>query len=182
MRRVILAIVATAAALVILLSFKTHPLSAGAAPASATGSPAPGGGAGSPGHGKRERPGGRQLRYDRDRRRLADDLRPGPGQDHRRRRPDHRRHRPGVPDGHPARTSRSTPSRFRSSNQEALAAGSAHINTVSGATYTSGGYIGSLQSALDKAGRGRPLAAAWPQYLLAMGRSMAGNLVRISVP
>ena len=38
-------------------------------------------------------------------------------------------------------------------NKEALAAGSARISTVSGATYTSGGYIGSLQSALDKAGQ-----------------------------
>jgi uncharacterized protein with FMN-binding domain len=38
-------------------------------------------------------------------------------------------------------------------NAEALAAGSAKIDTVSGATYTSGGYVGSLQNALDKAGR-----------------------------
>jgi uncharacterized protein with FMN-binding domain len=37
-------------------------------------------------------------------------------------------------------------------NQEALAAGSAHIDAVSGATYTSNGYVTSLQSALDKAG------------------------------
>jgi uncharacterized protein with FMN-binding domain len=37
-------------------------------------------------------------------------------------------------------------------NKEAVAAGSAKIDTVSGATYTSGGYIGSLQSALDQAG------------------------------
>lgn len=37
-------------------------------------------------------------------------------------------------------------------NQEALAAQSAKIDTVSGATYTSSGYITSLQSALDKAG------------------------------
>ncbi|MEV7087769.1 FMN-binding protein [Streptomyces sp. NPDC093085] len=36
--------------------------------------------------------------------------------------------------------------------QEALAAHSAHIDAVSGASYTSQGYIGSLQSALDKAG------------------------------
>ncbi|MFC4033403.1 FMN-binding protein [Streptomyces polygonati] len=36
--------------------------------------------------------------------------------------------------------------------QEALAAQSAHIDTVSGATYTSEGYIQSLQSALDEAG------------------------------
>jgi uncharacterized protein with FMN-binding domain len=33
---------------------------------------------------------------------------------------------------------------------EALAAQSAHINTISGATYTSDGYAQSLQSALDK--------------------------------
>jgi uncharacterized protein with FMN-binding domain len=36
-------------------------------------------------------------------------------------------------------------------NDEALQAGNASIDTVSGATYTSIGYIGSLQSALDKA-------------------------------
>lgn len=36
-------------------------------------------------------------------------------------------------------------------NQEAIAAGSASIDMVSGATYTSNGYIQSLQSALDKA-------------------------------
>jgi uncharacterized protein with FMN-binding domain len=37
-------------------------------------------------------------------------------------------------------------------NSETLAANSASINAVSGATYTSQGYIGSLQSAVDKAG------------------------------
>lgn len=37
-------------------------------------------------------------------------------------------------------------------NQEALSAQSAQIDTVSGATYTSGGYLSSLQSALDQAG------------------------------
>ncbi|MFJ2115638.1 MULTISPECIES: FMN-binding protein [unclassified Streptomyces] len=36
--------------------------------------------------------------------------------------------------------------------QEALTAHSAHIDSVSGASYTSQGYIESLQSALDKAG------------------------------
>lgn len=35
-------------------------------------------------------------------------------------------------------------------NQEALAAGTANIDVVSGATYTSDGYVQSLQSALDK--------------------------------
>ena len=33
-----------------------------------------------------------------------------------------------------------------------MSAGSAQIDMVSGATYTSEGYIGSLQSALDQAG------------------------------
>jgi uncharacterized protein with FMN-binding domain len=37
-------------------------------------------------------------------------------------------------------------------NQEAMASGNASIDMVSGATYTSDGYITSLQSALDKAG------------------------------
>jgi uncharacterized protein with FMN-binding domain len=37
-------------------------------------------------------------------------------------------------------------------NQEALSAQSADIDAVSGATYTSGGYRKSLQSAIDKAG------------------------------
>ncbi|MDX6302616.1 MAG: hypothetical protein QOF53_3830 [Nocardioidaceae bacterium] len=36
--------------------------------------------------------------------------------------------------------------------QEALSAQSAHIDTVSGASYTSAGYASSLQSALDRAG------------------------------
>jgi uncharacterized protein with FMN-binding domain len=36
-------------------------------------------------------------------------------------------------------------------NQEAVQAGNANIDMVSGATYTSTGYIQSLQSALDKA-------------------------------
>jgi uncharacterized protein with FMN-binding domain len=36
--------------------------------------------------------------------------------------------------------------------QETLSAQSAHIDTVSGASYTSAGYVQSLQSALDQAG------------------------------
>lgn len=39
-------------------------------------------------------------------------------------------------------------------DQETLSAQSARIDMVSGATYTSAGYIRSLQSALDKAGLG----------------------------
>lgn len=38
-------------------------------------------------------------------------------------------------------------------DQETLDAQSAHIDTVSGATYTSDGYRSSLQSALDEAHR-----------------------------
>ncbi|MEV6210295.1 FMN-binding protein [Kitasatospora sp. NPDC051914] len=38
-------------------------------------------------------------------------------------------------------------------NQEAMAAQSADIDVISGATFTSDGYTKSLQSALDKAGR-----------------------------
>ncbi|MGZ4436573.1 MAG: FMN-binding protein [Nocardioidaceae bacterium] len=38
--------------------------------------------------------------------------------------------------------------------QEALSAQSAHIDAVSGASYTSAGYVKSLQSALDKAAQG----------------------------
>ncbi|TIH36193.1 FMN-binding protein [Subtercola vilae] len=37
--------------------------------------------------------------------------------------------------------------------QEILAAQSANVDSVSGATYTSDGYLKSLQSALDQAGR-----------------------------
>lgn len=37
-------------------------------------------------------------------------------------------------------------------NKEAASASSAHIDTVSGATVTSDGYVSSLQSALDQAG------------------------------
>jgi uncharacterized protein with FMN-binding domain len=37
-------------------------------------------------------------------------------------------------------------------NSEAVSASSARIDTISGATYTSQGYMSSLQSALDKAG------------------------------
>lgn len=40
-------------------------------------------------------------------------------------------------------------------NQETMAAQNAHIDTVSGATFTSGGYRQSLQSALDAAHLGR---------------------------
>jgi uncharacterized protein with FMN-binding domain len=150
MRRVILAIVATAAALVFLLSFKSHPLSPGAA-ASATGSPVPGaGGASTPGAGNASAPAGGPGKTVTG---AAWTTIYGPVQV-----------RITVASGRiTAITALEYPSgtpedeqinayAIPQLNKEALAAGSARISTVSGATYTSGGYIGSLQSALDKAG------------------------------
>lgn len=52
-------------------------------------------------------------------------------------------------DGHSERITADAVPRL---TQEALSAGSAHIDAVSGASYTSQGYIRSLQSALDRAG------------------------------
>jgi uncharacterized protein with FMN-binding domain len=152
MRRVILAIVATAAALVFLLSFKSHPLSPGTAAASATGSPAPGaGGASPPGAGNASVPAGGTGKTVTG---AAWTTIYGPVQV-----------RITVASGRiTAVTALEYPSgtpedeqinafAIPALNKEALAAGSARISTVSGATYTSGGYIGSLQSALDKAGQ-----------------------------
>ena len=149
MRRVILAIVATAAALVLLLSFKTRPQSAapGTSPSAALGSPSPGGtgdSAGAPaaggGQGKTVTGKAWPTIY-------------GPVQV-----------RITVAGGrvtaasavaYPVNSPRDEQINafaIPQLNKEAVAAGSAKIDTVSGATYTSGGYIGSLQSALDQAG------------------------------
>jgi hypothetical protein len=152
MRRVILAIVATAAALVLLLSFKTHTQSApGTSPAAALGSPSPGGtepgaasaSAGAPGTGGGP---GKTLTG------KAWPTIYGPVQV-----------KVTVTGGrvtaatavtYPVNTPRDAQINafaIPQLNKEAVAAGSAKIDTVSGATYTSGGYIGSLQSALDQA-------------------------------
>jgi uncharacterized protein with FMN-binding domain len=161
MRRVILAICATAVGLVLLLSFKTHTQTAapGTSPAAALGSPSPGpsGTTGSTGTGST---GG-----------TTDQTAPastgaaktvtgaawptiyGPVQV-----------RVTVKAGKLSAVTAmeyptDTPRDYQINsfaipqlNAEALAAGSAKIDTVSGATYTSGGYVGSLQNALDKAG------------------------------
>jgi uncharacterized protein with FMN-binding domain len=154
MRRVILAIVATAAALFLLLSFKTHTQSApGSSPAAALGSPAPGGaGSGAAtGAGAASAPaaGGGAGKT------LTGKAWPtiyGPVQV-----------KVTVAGGrvtaatavaYPVDTPRDAQINafaIPQLNKEAVAAGSAKIDTVSGATYTSGGYIGSLQSALDQA-------------------------------
>lgn len=159
MRRVILAICATAAGLVLLLTFKTHTQSAapGTSPAAALGSPSPGtgGAAGSAGAAApASTAAGTQAAGPA--KTVTGAAWPtiyGPVQV-----------RVTVKAGkvtgvtaveYPTGTPRDEQINafaIPQLNSEALAAGSAKIDTVSGATYTSGGYVGSLQNALDKAG------------------------------
>jgi uncharacterized protein with FMN-binding domain len=155
MRRVILAIVTTAAALALLLSFKTHSQSGpGTSPAAALGSPTPGGAgpsasatAGGASTGTQASGQGKTVTG------KAWPTVYGPVQV-----------RITVAGGritaasaveYPVDTPRDEQINafaIPQLNKEAVAAGSAKIDAVSGATYTSGGYIGSLQSALDQAG------------------------------
>ena len=163
MRRVILAICATAVGLVLLLSFKTQTQSgvAGASPAAALGSPAPGNDAASPspsasaspaasGSAKSGTAGSAAAKT------VTGAAWPtiyGPVQV-----------KITVADGkitaataveYPLDTPRDQQINsyaIPQLNAETVAAGNAQIDTVSGATYTSQGYVGSLQSALDKAG------------------------------
>ena len=156
MRRVILAIVTTAAALALLLSFKTHTQSAapGTSPAAALGSPTPGGTGGNSAAGSASA--GTQATGGGQGKTVTGKAWPtvyGPVQV-----------RITVAGGrittasaveYPVNTPRDgqiNAFAIPQLNKEAVAAGSAKIDTVSGATYTSGGYIGSLQSALDQAG------------------------------
>ena len=164
MRRVILAIVATAAALVLLLSFKTHTQSAvpGISPAAALGSPTPGsptpsspasssgastGAPGASASSAGTAPGGAA-------RTVTGQAFPtiyGPVQV-----------KITVAGGritaasaveYPQESPRDQQINayaIPQLNSEAVAAGSAKIDAVSGATYTSGGYVGSLQNALDQ--------------------------------
>ena len=175
MRRVILAICATAVGLVLLLSFKSHTQSApGPSPAAALGSPTPGstGAAGTDasGDGAAATPAstestGSAAKSETTASGTGASGSPksvtgaawptiyGPVQV-----------RITVTDGkltavtateYPEETPRDyqiNSFAIPALNSEALAAGSAKIDTVSGATYTSGGYVGSLQNALDKAG------------------------------
>lgn len=148
MKRVILAVVSTVASLVMLLSFKTHGLSAGATPPAAistTGTSGAGGSApttnNSGGNGATTYTGDAAMtRY-------------GPVQV-----------QVTVKNGAVADVAATTypmsspvDAQINSYaipqlNSEAASAGSANIDMVSGATYTSEGYLSSLQSALNKAG------------------------------
>jgi uncharacterized protein with FMN-binding domain len=174
LRRVILAICATAVGLVLLLSFKSHTQSAAAgAPAAALGTPSPGpgsAGAGSSGSGSSgsgaatPAPGGSpgsgtgasSTRASGAATTVTGAAWPtvyGPVQV-----------RITVSGGkltavtaveYPTGTPRDVQINafaIPELNSEALAAGNAHIDAVSGATYTTQGYLGSLQNALDRAG------------------------------
>jgi uncharacterized protein with FMN-binding domain len=162
MRRVILAICATAVGLVLLLSFKTHTQTAapGTSPAAALGSPSPGPSGTTASTGTASTAGGTTGQTAPASTGAAKTVTGaawptiyGPVQV-----------RVTVKAGKLSAVTAveyptDTPRDYQINsfaipqlNAEALAAGSAKIDTVSGATYTSGGYVGSLQSALDKAG------------------------------
>ncbi len=156
MLRVILAIVGTAAGLIFLLSFKTHSPGAAATPSAAisggTATPSASGSASSSAPGSAptsstRKAAAKTVTGD------AADTRYGPVQV-----------KVTVKNGkltavdaveYPQQDPRDAQINsyaIPALNAEALAAGSAHIDVVTGATYTSEGYATSLQSALDKAG------------------------------
>ena len=162
MRRVILAICATAAALALLLSFKTHAQSgAGSAPAAALGTPAPGTGdtattapSQSASAAKAKSGTSGASTGSSTAQTVTGAAWPtiyGPVQV-----------KVTVTNGKVTAVTaveypQETPRDYQINayaipqlNSETLAAGSASIDSVSGATYTSQGYIGSLQNALDK--------------------------------
>ena len=162
MRRVILAICATAAALALLLSFKTHTQSGtGSAPAAALGTPAPGTGgstattapsaSASAAKAKSTSAASTGSSTTKTVTGAAWPTIYGPVQV-----------RVTVKDGKVTAVTATeypeeSPRDYQINafaipqlNSEAVAAGSASIDSVSGATYTSQGYIGSLQNALDK--------------------------------
>jgi len=155
LRRVILAICATAIGLVLLLSFKSHTQSAapGASPAAALGSPAPGSDAARPSASASPASGTAGSAAAKTVTGAAWPTIYGPVQV-----------QVTVKAGKVTAVAaveypRESPRDYQINafaipqlNSEALAAGSARIDSVSGATYTSQGYIGSLQSALNKAG------------------------------
>lgn len=158
MRRVILAIVSTVAVLVILLSIKTHSAVPLTTPPAAVGAPsgtASGSGQGSgTGSGSSTAPGGSAgTTSTQTVTGTAAETMYGPVQVQITVRS---RKLTAVnviqyPDGTP-RDAQINAYAIPQLTQEALAANSAKIDAISGATYTSGGYITSLQSALDKAG------------------------------
>lgn len=138
MRRALLAVVTTAVGLVLLLSFKTHPVTTVAAPHVALKDTSGGSTAGA---------GGTRTLTGR-----TADTPFGPVQVRIRLRGN------DIIEAHAVKYPQGTPQDDQINSwaipqldQEAVAADSASIDMVSGATYTSDGYLRSLQSALDKA-------------------------------
>lgn len=154
MRRALLAIAGTIAGLVMLLSFKTQPVTV-ASPAAAASTPRSGTGTGSAGAAASPSPGaaGSTGRSAKTITGEAADTRYGPVQV-----------QITVANGtvtavtaveYPQNDPRDVQINsfaIPQLDQEATAARSTNIDIISGATYTSQGYISSLQSALDQAG------------------------------
>ena len=153
MRRIILAIVSTTATLVFLLTFKTHSVGSLTAPPAAVGTPSASTGGGAGTSGGTGTGTGSSSRAAKTVTGAAADTMYGPVQV-----------QITVTNGrltaadatvYPTETSRDAQINafaIPQLEQETVAAGNAKIDAVSGATYTSNGYIASLQSALDKAG------------------------------
>jgi uncharacterized protein with FMN-binding domain len=162
MRRVILAICATAVGLVLLLSFKTHTQTAapGTSPAAALGSPSPGPSGTTASTGTATTGGGTTGQTAPASTGAAKTVTGaawptiyGPVQVRITVRSGRVTAATAVE--YPTETPRDyqiNSFAIPQLNSETVAADSAHIDAVSGATYTSQGYLGSLQSALDKAG------------------------------
>jgi uncharacterized protein with FMN-binding domain len=153
MKRVILAIVGTVASLVLVLSFKTHSPTAAAVPPAAISSTSSGGTSTGSSSGSSSSSKTSTSSTSKTYTGAAADTRYGPVQV-----------QVVVKNGtvtsvqavdYPTsdpRDAQINSYAIPQLNAEALSAGSASIDMVSGATYTSEGYLSSLQSALDKAG------------------------------
>jgi uncharacterized protein with FMN-binding domain len=159
MRRVILGLVTTAVALVLLLSFKTHTQSPapGNSPAAALGSPTPGSaassGAASPSASSAGTTPGATVTGGTARTVTGEAFQTIYGPVQVKITVAGGRITAAAAVEYPQESPRDQQINafaIPQLNQEAVAAGSAKIDAVSGATYTSGGYIGSLQNALDQ--------------------------------
>jgi uncharacterized protein with FMN-binding domain len=144
MKRVVLAIAGTVSGLVMLLGFKTHPATGTSGTAAPAPSPSTSSGSGTSASGSAKT---RTVTGD------TIDTRWGPVQVQVTLTGSKITKVQAIrlPDGNP-RDQEINEFAVPQLTQEALSAQSARIDMVSGATYTSQGYIQSLQSALDKAG------------------------------
>lgn len=152
MRRVVLAVVSTVAALVLVLSFKTHGAGSAAAASQVVSTPSPtASGSGSTGGTSKNAGGGSSSASSQTVVGDAVETQYGPVQVKVTVTGGKVTSVSAVeyPDTDP-RDAQINSYAIPALNQEATAAGSADIDMVSGATYTSQGYIQSLQSALDK--------------------------------